>query len=90
MASFLQAAKDAAKKAVIEKLPGLIEENEEMITTNLRGALLKMQPPEAAVFLQHWQKLDQVVQDTLRPNPVDVGGKKRTKTFKKGIRHKKK
>jgi len=90
MASFLQAAKDAAKKAVVEKLPGLIEENEEMITTNLRSALLKMQPPEAAVFLQHWQKLDQVVQDTLRPNPVDVGGKKRTKTFKKGIRHKKK
>lgn len=90
MASFLQAAKDAAKKAVVEKLPGLIEQNEEMITTNLKAALLQMQPPEAALFLQHWQKLDQVVRDTLRPNPVDVGGKKRTKTTKRVVRHKKK
>lgn len=90
MASFLQAAKDAAKKAVIEKLPGLIEENEEMITTNLKGALLKMQPPEAAVFLQHWQKLDQVVQDTLKPSSVDIGGKKRTRKTKRVVRYKKK
>jgi hypothetical protein len=88
MASFLQAAKDAAKKAVVEKLPGLIEQNEEMVVTNLKAALLDMQPPEAAVFLQHWQKLDQVVKDTLRP--VDVGGKKRTKTTKRLVRHKKK
>lgn len=86
MESFLQAAKDAAKKAVVEKLPGLIEENEEMITTNLRAALLKMQAPEAALFLQHWQKLDDVVRDTLsRP---DVGGKKRTRRSKR--LHKKK
>jgi hypothetical protein len=90
MASFLQAAKDAAKKAVIEKLPGLIEENEEMITTNLKGALLKMQPNEAAVFLQHWQKLDEVVQDTLKIHSIDIGGKKRTKKTKRVIRHKKK
>ena len=90
MASFLQAAKDAAKRAVVEKLPGLIEENEEMIATNLKAALLEMQPPEAAVFLQHWQRLDEVVQETLRPNPVDVGGKKRTKRTKRVIRHKKK
>ena len=90
MASFLQAAKDIAKKAVVEKLPGLIEENEEMIATNLRAALLKMQPPEAALFLQHWQNLDQVVQETLKSNAVDVGGKKRTKTHKRVVRHKKK
>ena len=90
MASFLQAAKDAAKKAVVEKLPGLIEQNEDMIATNLRAALQKMQPPEAAVFLQHWQKLDQVVQETLKSTAVDVGGKKRTKTLKRVIRNKKK
>ena len=90
MASFLQAAKDAAKKAVIEKLPGLIEQNEEMIATNLRSALLQMQPPEAALFLQHWRKLDEVVQETLKPNPVNMGGKKRTRSTKRVIRHKKK
>jgi hypothetical protein len=90
MESFLQAAKDAAKKAVVDKLPGLIEENEEMIATNLRAALVKMQPPEAALFLQHWQKLDEVVRETLKPNAVDVGGKKRTKTIKRIVRHKKK
>ena len=90
MQSFLQAAKDAAKKAVVEKLPGLIEDNEEMIASNLRAALLKMQAPEAALFLQHWQKLDEVVQDTLRQRPVDVGGRKRTKTLKRVVRHKKK
>lgn len=90
MASFLQAAKDAAKKAVVEKLPGLIEQNEEMIATNLRSALLQMQPPEAALFLQHWQKLDQVVQETLKSNSVDVGGKKRNKRTKRVVRHKKK
>ena len=87
MESFLQAAKDAAKKAVVEKLPGLIEQNEDMITTNLRAALLKMQPPEAALFLEHWQKLDEVVRDTLKPRP-DVGGKKRTRRSKRA--HKKK
>jgi hypothetical protein len=90
MASFLQAAKDAAKRAVVEKLPGLIEENEEMIATNLKAALQKMQSPEAAVFLQHWQRLDEVVQETLRPTPVDIGGKKRTKRTKRVLRYKKK
>jgi hypothetical protein len=89
MASFLQAAKDAARKAVVDKLPGLIEQNEEMIATNLRAALLKMQAPEAALFLQHWKKLDQVVRDTLTPNSVDVGGKKRTKRTKRVVYHKK-
>jgi len=89
MASFLlQAAKDAARKAVVDKIPGLIEENEEMIETNLKAALVKMQPAERALFLTHWQKLDKVVQDTLKP--VDVGGKKRNNRTKRVIRNKKK
>lgn len=90
MASFLQAAKDAAKRAVVEKLPVLIEQNEDMIAANLKLALLKMQPPEAALFLQHWQKLDDVVQNTLRPRSVGMGGKKRTKTTKRVVHNKKK
>ena len=89
MASFLlQAAKDVARKAVVDKMPGLIEENEELIETNLKAALVKMQPPERALFLTHCQKLDKVVQDTLKP--VDVGGKKRNKRTKRVVRHKKK
>jgi hypothetical protein len=89
MASFLlQAAKDAARKAVVDKMPGLIEENEEMIETNLKAALVKMQPTERALFLTHWQKLDKVVQDTLKP--VDVGGKKRKNRTKRVLRNKKK
>ena len=75
MAMFLQAAKDAAKKAVIDKLPGIIEQNEPMIESNLRTALQQMQPEEAALFLNHWKKLDSVVQSTLAAK----GGKKRTK-----------
>jgi len=71
---------------VVGKLPGLIEENEPMIESNLRMALQKMQPPEAALFLEHWQKLDRVVQDTLKPVPV--GGKKRTKRSKRTRRNK--
>jgi len=87
MESFLQAAKDAAKKAVVEKLPGLIEQNEDMIASNLRAALLKMQEPEAGLFLEHWQKLDEVVRDTLKPRP-NVGGKKRTRRSKKTYKKK--
>ena len=85
MASFLQAAKDAAKKAVIEKLPGIIEQNEPMIESSLRTALLKMQPTEAAIFLEHWNKLNGVVQSTL--NPSSLGGRKRTKPSKRTRRH---
>jgi hypothetical protein len=88
MESFLQAAKDAAKKAVVEKLPGLIEQNEDMIASNLKAALLKMQQPEADLFLQHWQKLDEVVRDTLKPTP-NGGGKKRNKRTKR-VNNKKK
>ena len=72
---------------MVKQLPGLIQENEPMIESNLRAVLLKMTPEDGALFLEHWQKLDRVVQDTLRPTPVDVGGKKRTRLTKRKKRH---
>ena len=62
-----------------------------MIESNLRAVLLKMKPEDGALFLEHWQKLDKVVQDTLKSSAIvpapDIGGKKRTSLTKRRKRH---
>jgi hypothetical protein len=64
----------------VAKIPDLIEKHEPVIESQLVSALKVMKPEEAALFLQNWNKINAVVQSTLRAPEV---GARRKRTVRK-------
>ena len=80
MASILQIATDSARKMAVAKIPDLIEKHEPLIESQLVSALKTMKPDEAGLFLMNWNKINAVVQATLKPPEV---GARRKRTVRR-------
>lgn len=80
MASILQIAADSARKMAVAKIPDLIEKHEPAIESQLVSALKTMKPEEATLFLMNWNKINAVVQATLKPPEV---GARRKRTVRR-------
>jgi hypothetical protein len=67
----------------IAKIPSLIENNEPLIETQLITALTSMRPEEADLFLTNWNKINAVVQATLKRPEVGARRKRTRRRYRK-------